>query len=59
MLQAYGGDGELIDVTEVEIVKLRLTGVRAGCSMSMMTLKLGVEKILKEEVYELKKVVTV
>ncbi len=59
MLQADGGDVELIDVTKDGIVKVRLTGACGGCPMSMMTLKLGIEKMLKEEIPELKEVVTV
>jgi len=54
-LQADGGDIELIDVTE-GVVKVRLTGACAGCPMSTMTLKMGVERILKEEVPEVKEV---
>jgi Fe-S cluster biogenesis protein NfuA len=56
-LQADGGDVELVDVTEDGIVKLRLTGHCAGCPMSTMTLKNGIERILKQEVPEVKGVV--
>ena len=56
-LQADGGDVELVDVTEEGIVKLRLTGHCAGCPMSTMTLKNGIERILKQEVPEVKEVV--
>jgi Fe-S cluster biogenesis protein NfuA len=54
-LQADGGDIELIDVSD-GVVKVRLTGACAGCPMSTMTLKGGVERILKEEVPEVKEV---
>jgi len=54
-LQADGGDIELIDVTD-GIVKVKLTGACAGCPMSTMTLKNGVERILKEQVPEVKEV---
>jgi len=54
-LQADGGNIELIDVTD-GVVKVRLTGACAGCPMSTMTLKAGVERILKEEVPEVKEV---
>ncbi len=54
-LQADGGDVELVDVTD-GVVKVRLTGACAGCPMSTMTLKAGVERILKEEVPEVKEV---
>lgn len=50
MLQADGGDVELVGVEESGIVKVRLQGACAGCAMSQMTLKNGIEKILKQEV---------
>ena len=54
-LQADGGDIELIDVVD-GIVKVRLKGACGGCPMSQMTLKMGVEKVLKERVPEVKSV---
>ncbi len=51
MLQADGGDVELIDVKE-GIVTVRLQGACAGCPMSQMTLKNGIEKLLKKEIPE-------
>ncbi len=56
VLQADGGDLELVDVTEEGVVKLRLTGACGCCPMSTYTLKLGVEKKLKELVPEVKEV---
>jgi Fe-S cluster biogenesis protein NfuA len=56
-LQADGGDIQLIDVVD-GVVKVRLTGACGGCPMSQMTLKMGVEKTLKQEVPEVKKVET-
>ena len=55
-LQADGGDIELVDVTQEGTVKVRLKGACAGCPMSQMTLANYVEKYLKEEVPEVKKV---
>jgi len=55
-LQADGGDVELVDVKE-GIVSLRLKGACAGCPMSAMTLKNGIERILKEEISGIKEVV--
>ncbi len=55
-LQADGGDIELIDVTDNGVVKVKLTGACSGCPMSTMTLKMGVEKILKQNVPEIIKV---
>jgi Fe-S cluster biogenesis protein NfuA len=56
-LQADGGDVELIDVSAEGVVKVRLTGACGGCPMSQMTLKMGIEKMLKKEVPEVKEVV--
>ena len=57
-LQADGGDVELVEVADY-IVKLKLTGACAGCPMSTMTLRNGIEKILKDKVPEVKEVVAV
>jgi Fe-S cluster biogenesis protein NfuA len=57
LLQADGGDVELIEVSPEGVVKVKLTGACAGCPMSQMTLKIGIEKRLKEEVPEVKEVV--
>ena len=57
-LQADGGDIELVDVVE-GVVKVRMTGACGGCPMSQMTLKMGVEKTLKQMVPEVKSVETV
>ena len=57
-LQADGGDVELVDVTPEGVVKVRLTGACGGCPMSQMTLKHGVEKVLREEIPEIKEVVS-
>jgi len=58
-LQADGGDVELVDVEEDGVVKVRLTGACGSCPMATMTLKFGVERILKERIPEVKEVVTV
>ncbi len=58
-LQADGGDVELVEVTPDGVVKVRMTGACGGCPMSQMTLKMGIERALKEEVPELKEVVAV
>lgn len=49
-LQADGGDIALVDVTDEGVVKVRLLGACAGCPGAMMTLKMGVERVLKEKV---------
>lgn len=58
-LQADGGDVELVDVTEGGIVKVRLTGACGNCPMAQMTLKIGIEKYLRERVPEVAEVVAV
>jgi Fe-S cluster biogenesis protein NfuA len=58
-LQADGGDVELVDVSEDGVVKVRLRGACSGCPMSQMTLKMGIEKIIKKEVPEIKEVISV
>jgi Fe-S cluster biogenesis protein NfuA len=55
-LQQDGGDCELVDVTADGIVKLRLVGACAGCPMSQMTLKMGIEMTLKERIPEVQEV---
>jgi len=55
-LQADGGDVELVEITEEGVVKVKLTGACGGCPMASMTLKEGIEKTLKEEVPEVKRV---
>ncbi len=59
-LQADGGDVELVDVNETEgIVKVKLTGACGGCPMAQMTLQMGIERVMKQQVPEVKKVVPV
>jgi Fe-S cluster biogenesis protein NfuA len=57
-LQADGGDVELVDVKD-GIVSVKLTGHCVGCPMSTMTLKNGIERMLKEEISDVKEVVAV
>ena len=57
-LQADGGDVELVAV-EGSIVKVKLSGACGGCPMSMMTLKNGIERVIKEQVPEIESVETV
>jgi Fe-S cluster biogenesis protein NfuA len=55
-LQADGGDIELVDVTEDGVVKVKLQGACRGCPGAAMTLKAGVERLLKANVPEVKSV---
>lgn len=57
-LQADGGDVELVDVKD-GIVSVKLKGACAGCPMSTMTLKKGIERFLKEKISSVKEVVAV
>jgi Fe-S cluster biogenesis protein NfuA len=58
-LQSDGGDISLVEITDDNTVKVRLTGACHGCPYSMMTLKAGVEQALMKEVPEIKEVVSV
>ena len=57
-LQRDGGDVELVEVND-GTVKVKLTGACGGCPMATMTLKMGIERILKQEIPEVKEVVSV
>lgn len=57
-LQADGGDVELVGVKD-GIVSVRLTGACGSCPMSTMTLKMGIERLLKQKLPEVKEVVNV
>ncbi|MBM3236518.1 NifU family protein [Candidatus Poribacteria bacterium] len=58
-LKNHRGDAELVDVTDDGIVKLKLKGACAGCPMSEMTIRMGIERILKSKIPEVKEVVAV
>ena len=58
MLQADGGDIELVEI-DGGVVKVRLKGACAGCPMSQMTIKNGVERLLKEQIPEVASVESV
>jgi len=57
-LMADGGNVELISVND-GVVKVKLTGACGGCPMATLTLKMGIERILKQEIPEIKEVVAV
>ena len=58
LLMADGGNVELVDL-EDGVVKVRLTGACSGCPMSQMTLKMGIERLIKQELPEIQEVVAV
>ncbi len=55
-LMRDGGNVELVDISD-GVVKVKLTGACGGCPMSTMTLKMGIERIIKKEIPEIKEVV--
>lgn len=57
-LAADGGNVELVDVDD-GVVKLRLQGACVGCPMSQMTLQMGIERELRKQLPDIKKVVSV
>jgi len=57
-LQADGGDVQLMDVKE-GVVTVKLTGACGGCPMSTMTLRHGIERVIKEQVPEIKEVLAI
>ena len=59
MLQADGGDIELVDVEPNGVVKVKLSGACGSCPMAQMTLQMGVHRRLKKDFPELKEVVAV
>ncbi len=58
-VQGDGGDLELVDVSDAGVVKVRLHGACVGCPSAAMTLKLGIERNLREHVPEVREVVCV
>ena len=58
-LQADGGDVSLVAVDDDGVVKVKLEGACGGCPMSQMTLTMGIERALKQQVPEVKQVVAV
>lgn len=58
-LQADGGDVELVEVSDDGIVSVRLKGACGSCPMATMTLKMGIERTLKQRIPEVKEVVQV
>ena len=58
-LQSHGGDVELVGTENDNTVKVRLQGACQGCPGATMTMKMGIERFLKERVPEVKKVIAV
>jgi len=58
-LQSHGGDVELVATENDKIVKVRLQGACSGCPGAKMTLKMGIERLLKEKIPQVKEVIAV
>ena len=58
-IQADGGDVELVNIREDNIIEVRLKGACNGCPMATLTLKAGIERIIKEEIPEVAEVISV
>ncbi|MGD1042124.1 MAG: NifU family protein [Sedimentisphaerales bacterium] len=58
-LQSHGGDVELVATENDKTVKVRLQGACSGCPGAKMTLKMGIERLLKEKVPQVKEVIAV
>ena len=59
MLQSDGGDIELVDIEDDGVVKVRLQGACVGCPSASMTLGMGIERNLKDQIPEVTRVVCV
>ncbi|MDP8267992.1 MAG: NifU family protein [Candidatus Tenebribacter davisii] len=58
-LQADGGDCELVNITADNVIEVKLKGACGNCPMATLTLKAGIERVLKEEIPEVKEVISV
>jgi len=58
-IQSDGGDVELIKIREDGVIEVRLQGACKGCPMAALTLKAGIERVIKEEIPEVKEVISV
>lgn len=58
-LQDHGGDVELVATDDDNTVKVRLHGACQGCPGAAMTMRMGIERVLREKVPEVKEVIAV
>lgn len=58
-IQADGGDVELVNIREDNVIEVRLKGACNGCPMATLTLKAGIERIIKEEIPDVTEVISV
>jgi len=59
VLQGHGGDLELVGTDDDNTVRVRLQGACQGCPGATMTMKMGIERMLKEKVPDVKEVLAV
>ena len=57
-IRSHAGDVNIVDVSDDGVVKLQMVGTCHGCPMSMLTLRLGIERILTEKVDGITRVVS-
>jgi Fe-S cluster biogenesis protein NfuA len=58
-IHSHAGDVNIVDVSDDGVVKLQMVGTCHGCPMSMLTLRLGIERILTEKVEGVTRVVSI
>lgn len=58
-IQSDGGDVELIKIREDNVIEVRLKGACGTCPMATITLKAGIERVLKDKIPEVKEVISV
>lgn len=58
-IQADGGNVELVNIRADNVIEVRLKGACSGCPMATLTLKAGIERIIKEEIPEVQEVISV
>jgi Fe-S cluster biogenesis protein NfuA len=58
-IHSHAGDVNIVDVSDAGEVKLQMVGTCHGCPMSMLTLRLGIERILMEKVEGVSSVVAI
>ncbi len=58
-IHSHAGDVNIVDVDDEGVVKLQMVGTCHGCPMSMLTLRLGIERILTEKVEGITKVISI
>lgn len=58
-IQSDGGDVELVNIREDNVIEVRLTGACGTCPMAIYTLKAGIERVLKEKIPEIEEVISV